>query len=98
MSLTHFLRKSNVFMKKEVLLKYGIAGMCNHSDIPEKQAEVKTSGYAKAYEKFESIKDTPSAPSQTFASLLRNSKFIDVSKLLSFSALIDAPSANFYKR
>lgn len=45
----------------------------------EKPAETKPGGYAQAFEKFESLKDTKSkAVPQTFASLLRNSKFIDV--------------------
>lgn len=36
------------------------------------------SGYAKAFEKFEELKEQPKEKPATFASLLRSSKFIDV--------------------
>ncbi|XP_050315114.1 28S ribosomal protein S28, mitochondrial [Anthonomus grandis grandis] len=38
----------------------------------------KLGGYAQAYEKFEDIQKPPEEPPQTFASLLRHSKFIDL--------------------
>lgn len=41
----------------------------------------KISGYAKAFDKFEQIKTTEPQKQESFASLLRNSKFIDVSYL-----------------
>lgn len=36
-------------------------------------------GYAKAFEKFKELKESPQEKPATFASLLRNSKFVDVS-------------------
>lgn len=48
----------------------------------EKPVDAKQ-GYAQAFEKFESLKHTENKePKQTFASLLRNSKLIDVSFVL----------------
>ncbi|XP_044270732.1 28S ribosomal protein S28, mitochondrial [Tribolium madens] len=45
----------------------------------EKPAETKPGSYAQAFEKFEGLKDGKSTEKpQTFASLLRNSKFIDL--------------------
>lgn len=44
--------------------------------------ETKTSGYAKAFEKFDHLKDEPKEEPKTFAALLRNSKFIDVRLVL----------------
>ncbi|KAG5867453.1 hypothetical protein JTB14_018389 [Gonioctena quinquepunctata] len=45
----------------------------------ETPVKVEPGGYAKAYEKFETIKeDTNKTAPQTFATLLRNSKFIDL--------------------
>lgn len=41
--------------------------------------EETVSGYAKAFEKFEGLTEQPQEKPATFASLLRNSKFIDVS-------------------
>ncbi|CAH1178992.1 unnamed protein product [Phaedon cochleariae] len=48
-----------------------------NNEITEK---VESGGFAKSYEKFENIKDHNKSPPahQTFASLLKNSKFIDV--------------------
>jgi len=47
------------------------------------EPEVQLSGFAKSYEKFSHLNDakTPKKP-QTFASLIRYSKFVDVSFLL----------------
>ncbi|KAJ8949987.1 hypothetical protein NQ318_002396 [Aromia moschata] len=45
---------------------------------PHESLEVKPGGYAKAFEKFENIKDNESEQPQTFASLLKNSRFIDL--------------------
>lgn len=42
----------------------------------------KVSGFAKAYEKQSRILEETSGPAPTFASLLRNSKLIDVSTVL----------------
>lgn len=39
-------------------------------------------GYAKAFAKFETLTEEPKQENQTFASLLRSSKFIDVSFFL----------------
>lgn len=41
--------------------------------------DVPVGGYAKAFNKFDNIKTEEPPKLQTFASLLRNSKFIDVS-------------------
>lgn len=46
------------------------------SNTPD-QTSTYQGGYAKAFDKFETIKEPQEAP-QTFAALLRNSKFVDV--------------------
>lgn len=48
------------------------------SQDPTLQA-TKSGGYAKSFEKFTHINDEPKIP-KTFTSLLRNSKFVDVSR------------------
>lgn len=50
--------------------------------------ETKTSGYAKAFEKFDHLKDVPKEEPKTFAALLRNSKFIDVSFTLIWKFIV----------
>lgn len=45
-----------------------------------KEESSEVGGYAKAFDKFEELKETPKETPATFASLLRNSKFIDVNK------------------
>lgn len=45
-----------------------------------KEESSEVGGYAKAFNKFEELKETPKETPETFASLLRNSKFIDVNK------------------
>lgn len=54
------------------------------------QNEIPEGGYAKAFKKFEGLNEEPKAASETFASLLRNSAFIDVSlfTFLSYFVLI----------
>lgn len=42
----------------------------------------KQSGFAKSYEKFDGITKVESPPPETFETLLRNSKFIDVRNLI----------------
>lgn len=51
--------------------------------------ETKTSGYAKAFEKFDHLKDGPKEEPKTFAALLRHSKFIDVSVALLWKQLFN---------
>lgn len=43
----------------------------------------KSSTYADAFNKFEELQAIPKEQPQTFASLLKNSKFIDVSRVVS---------------
>jgi len=50
------------------------------------ESEARLSGFARSYEKFSHIDDKRPKTPQTFASLIRNSKFVDVS--LSFSQCI----------
>lgn len=45
----------------------------------ETEKNAKSGGYAKAFTKFENITQEPQEEPQTFAALLRHSKFIDVS-------------------
>lgn len=42
------------------------------------ESEAKLSGFAQSYEKFSHIDDKKPKTSRTFASLIRNSKFVDV--------------------
>ncbi|XP_066254756.1 small ribosomal subunit protein bS1m [Euwallacea similis] len=48
------------------------------SESTEPTAKPKAGSYADAFNKFENIKDTQEEKPQTFASLLKNSKFIDL--------------------
>ncbi|XP_022920067.1 small ribosomal subunit protein bS1m [Onthophagus taurus] len=43
-----------------------------------KENKPQLGGYAKAYEKFENLTQEPKEPPKSFATLLRNSKFIDL--------------------
>lgn len=54
---------------------------CNRLCSVTNDVDNKQSGYAKAYTKFENINAPIEEKPQTFASLLRNSKFVDVSNL-----------------
>lgn len=49
------------------------------SEVNQDNRDTKTGGYAQAFRKFEEINVPPKEELQTFASLLKNSKFIDVS-------------------
>ncbi|VEN45649.1 unnamed protein product [Callosobruchus maculatus] len=54
-----------------------LASYCTHNENSPKSQEA--GGYAKAFQKFEQMKDEAAKPvSYNFASLLRNSKFIDL--------------------
>nr|XP_023015079.1 28S ribosomal protein S28, mitochondrial [Leptinotarsa decemlineata] len=70
--IIHEGRTVNYTYKRMRVLFSNDAGL----ETPQK---VEPGGYAKAYEKFETMKDGESKiPSQNFATLLRNSKFIDL--------------------
>lgn len=59
------------------------------------ESETKLSGFAQSYEKFSHIDDKKPEVPQTFASLLRNSKFVDASTLtLQLGHLSAAPHLN----
>jgi len=48
------------------------------SDVSQDSPQPKIGGYAEAFKKFEGINEPPKEEPQTFASLLKNSKFIDL--------------------
>lgn len=53
---------------------------CLSSELPsDNKPDTKSSGYAKAFTKFETLQEEPKEEVKTFAALLRHSKFIDVS-------------------
>lgn len=53
---------------------------CLSSELPsDNNPDNKTSGYAKAFTKFDTLKEEPKDAPKTFAALLRQSKFVDVS-------------------
>lgn len=72
--------KNTTSVESSVAEKEAQIEMKNNTKASE--TKVKLSGFAQSYEKFSSIdKKEPEIP-QTFASLIRHSKFVDVSKYI----------------
>lgn len=76
----------NIFRNLHCLRRPFISGTCTRvfsteSEQPSTTDEAKIGGYAKAFDKFEQINTKEPQKPQTFATLLRNSKFIDVSTI-----------------
>lgn len=77
----NFISNLRVFSKKPIIIRKCLRAFSTESDQPNAVTDTKAGGYAKAFDKFEQINiEEPQIP-QNFASLLRNSKFIDVSTL-----------------
>lgn len=74
MSLIHTL-KHYLPATRSVLTNTCLLRVCRAYSTEE---TTNVGGYAKAFEKFEELKEQPKEKPATFASLLRNSKFIDV--------------------
>lgn len=74
--MNNYIQRIRILGRKPLLKKYYRA----FSSETEQQSTTETpvGGYAKAFDKFENIKTEEAPKLQTFASLLRNSKFIDV--------------------
>lgn len=72
------LNRLRILNRQSLITKTCLRTFSSETDNLNTTTEVKISGYAKAFDKFEQIKDEPPQKEATFASLLRNSKFIDV--------------------
>lgn len=75
--MNNYIQRFRVLGRKTLFKKY----LRVFSSETEQQSttDAPVGGYAKAFDKFENIKTEEAPKLQTFASLLRNSKFIDVS-------------------
>lgn len=76
----NFLQRVRIFGRKPILSQKCLRTFSSESDQQNTVTAEKMGGYAKAFDKFEHIKTEEPQKSQTFASLLRNSKFVDVSR------------------
>ncbi|KAJ8968766.1 hypothetical protein NQ314_002115 [Rhamnusium bicolor] len=78
MSLLKVATKSRTILNKTKLFSYKIGSLLYSGDTNQENIEVKSGGYAKAFKKFENIKEDSTETPQTFAYLLRHSKFVDL--------------------
>ncbi|KAF2904012.1 hypothetical protein ILUMI_02183 [Ignelater luminosus] len=71
-NISNKLIKSNLLRSIQLIRRYST----NENDTSSEK--VQSGGYAKAFAKFETLSEEPKQENQTFASLLCNSKFIDL--------------------
>lgn len=81
MALVNNLKYSTTTPFRILINKYSLN---NYRAFSNEETTASVGGYAKAFDKFEEMKVTPkeTEQSETFASLLRRSKFIDVDTLV----------------
>lgn len=75
-------------LSRHPFLKKSIRAFSSETDQQSTITDVPVGGYAKAFDKFENIKTQEPPKLQSFATLLRNSKFIDVSAVISILCFI----------
>lgn len=81
----NFISNLRIFTRRPIVTPYCLRAFSIESENVNTATDNKVGGYAKAFDKFEQINTEEPEKPQTFASLLRNSKFIDVSLSLCHS-------------
>lgn len=84
----NFLQRIRIFNRQFIISQKYLRPFSSESDEQNTGTGDKLSGYAKAFDKFEHFNSEEPQKSQTFASLLRHSTFIDVSRQLQKSCNI----------
>lgn len=75
------LINKNIRLSVAMCKRFLLSNRCEQKTFSTEGEKTNVSGFAKAFEKFQDIKEEPKEKVEpaTFASLLKNSKFIDVS-------------------
>lgn len=76
----NFLQRIRICSRKSTSTQKYLRTFSSESDQQNSVTGEKMGGYAKAFDKFENFKTEEPQKLQTFPSLLRNSKFVDVSR------------------